>query len=270
MTKNQQQDACAAMELLLCTRGLRHAWNASLFSRFCRRCVGNQRLCEHDIGRKADVAGDGQHSGAEQGDRALSDSNRVRAMGQRSPVPMPPQPVASGKSLEPSSAKQTHRSLRHPAILSLQQDVRFGEGVRRRLSKEPMAPNRVGAQVRREAVWDAVRCMETIPTRRRLLAQAIQPENGTRRTCSRSSRGTAERDAGLLRTGRLAKVAGGTGGAGPRKAPLGARANRPWLLSWPFVTHTPPNPHIALRRAPPYDNGESTMSRRALRTSTST
>ena len=40
---------------------------------------------------------------------------------------------------------------------------------------------------------------------------------------------------------------------GPRKAPLGARANRRWLLPWPLVTHTPPNPHIALRRAPPYD-----------------
>ena len=65
-------------------------------------------------------------------------------------------------------------------------------------------------------------------------------------------RGTAERDARVQRTGRLAKVAGDTGDVGPRKAPLGARANRRWLLSWPLVTHTPPNPHIALRRAPPY------------------
>ena len=39
-------------------------------------------------------------------------------------------------------------------------------------------------------------------------------------------RGAAERDAGVLRTGRLAKVAGEMGDLGPRKAPLGARANR--------------------------------------------
>jgi len=47
----------------------------------------------------------------------------------------------------------------------------------------------------------------------------------------RSHRGAAERDAGVRRTGRLAKVAGRAGGLRPRKAPLGARANRGWLLS---------------------------------------
>ncbi len=47
-------------------------------------------------------------------------------------------------------------------------------------------------------------------------------------------------------------MAGDTGDVGPRKAPLGARANRRWLLSWRLGTHTPPNPHITLRRAPPY------------------
>jgi hypothetical protein len=40
-----------------------------------------------------------------------------------------------------------------------------------------------------------------------------------------------KRDAGVLRTGRLAKVAGRAGGLRPRKAPLGAHANPWWLRS---------------------------------------
>jgi hypothetical protein len=56
------------------------------------------------------------------------------------------------------------------------------------------------------------------------------PENGRRRTCSQVHRGSDKHDTGLRRTGRLAKVAGCTGGLGPRKPPLGARANRSGLL----------------------------------------
>ena len=60
---------------------------------------------------------------------------------------------------------------------------------------------------------------------------AASPENGTRRTCSQVHRGSEKHDTGLRRTGRLAEVAGGAWGLRPRKAPLGARANRSWLLS---------------------------------------
>jgi len=49
---------------------------------------------------------------------------------------------------------------------------------------------------------------------------------------------------------------------GPRKPPLGARANRRWLLSWPLVTHTPTPPHDAFPKAPPYDSSHGTGSRR--------
>ncbi len=55
----------------------------------------------------------------------------------------------------------------------------------------------------------------------------IRSENASRR----AHRGAGEHDAGVQRTGRLAKVAGGAWGLGPRKAPLGARANRGGLLS---------------------------------------
>ena len=44
--------------------------------------------------------------------------------------------------------------------------------------------------------------------------------------CSQVHRGSDKHDTGLRRTGRLAEVAGCTGGRGPRKPPLGARANR--------------------------------------------
>jgi len=65
-----------------------------------------------------------------------------------------------------------------------------------------------------------------------------------------------EHDTRFRRTGRLAKVAGGTGERGPRKPPLGARANRRWLLSWPLVTHTPTPPHVAFPKAPPHDSSQ--------------
>jgi hypothetical protein len=67
-----------------------------------------------------------------------------------------------------------------------------------------------------------------------------------------SDRGAAERDAGFQRTGRLAKVAGRTGDAGHATRPSELAPIGSGLLAWPFVTHTPPKPHIALRRAPPY------------------
>ena len=68
----------------------------------------------------------------------------------------------------------------------------------------------------------------------------------------RASRGTGERDAGIPRTGRLAKVAGGTGGRRPRKPPLGARAHSPVVAVLAIVTryaagsphHVPPCPSI--------------------------
>ena len=70
------------------------------------------------------------------------------------------------------------------------------------------------------------------------------------------------RDTRLRRTGRLAKVAGGAGGLRPRKAPLGARANRRWLLSCRLsltrrlrpISHLFPRPsihiHLCMRAAP--------------------
>jgi hypothetical protein len=67
-----------------------------------------------------------------------------------------------------------------------------------------------------------------------------------------SDRSTAERDAGFQRTGRLAKVAGRTGDAGHATRPSELAPIGSGLLAWPLVTHTPPKPHIALRRAPPY------------------
>jgi hypothetical protein len=60
---------------------------------------------------------------------------------------------------------------------------------------------------------------------RRLSTQ--RSETGTRRTCSLANRGTGEHDTGLRRTGRLASVAGKTGGVGHASrpselAPIGA------------------------------------------------
>ena len=94
-------------------------------------------------------------------------------------------------------------------------------------------------------------------------------ENGSRRACSRSSQGAAERDTAFQRTGRLAQVAGRTEDAGhatrpSELAPIGSE-----LLAWPFGTHTPPKPHIALRRAPPYVDVSVSDDRRDRRLSTS-
>jgi hypothetical protein len=63
-----------------------------------------------------------------------------------------------------------------------------------------------------------------------------------------SNRGTAGRDTGTLRTGRLAKVAGGAWGLRPRKPPLGARAQSEVVAVVPIVTrYAAGSPH----RAPP-------------------
>ena len=67
-----------------------------------------------------------------------------------------------------------------------------------------------------------------------------------------AARGTAERDAGLLRTGRLARWPETMGTWGHARRPSELAPIGSGLLPWPLVTHTPPNPHITLRRAPPY------------------
>jgi hypothetical protein len=95
--------------------------------------------------------------------------------------------------------------------------------------------------------------------------------------CAGSNRGDAEHDAGFQRTGRLAKVAGRTGGAGHATRPSELAPIGSGLLAWPFVTHTPPKPRIAFRIAPPYVDiyggerlgmGSTAIGREASRVST--
>jgi hypothetical protein len=80
----------------------------------------------------------------------------------------------------------------------------------------------------------------------------VRPGDGSRRACSRlGDRGGAEHDTEFRRTARLAIVAGGTWGRGPRKPRLGAHANRGWLLPDRLSFATSPEPRIAFPRAPP-------------------
>ena len=66
-----------------------------------------------------------------------------------------------------------------------------------------------------------------------LSRSTVRSENGSRRTCSRSGHpGHGGTRRGRSADGAPCKVAGDTGDVGPRKAPLGARANRRWLLPW--------------------------------------
>jgi hypothetical protein len=58
-------------------------------------------------------------------------------------------------------------------------------------------------------------------------------------------------------------VAERTGGRWPRKPPLDTRAKWRWVHAWPLGTHTPPKPHITLRRTPTYVDMDATIPSRS-------
>ena len=82
----------------------------------------------------------------------------------------------------------------------------------------------------------------------------VKQPNSLRILAHRSPTGRGKkRDAGVLRTGRLARVAGGAWGLRPRKAPLGARANRPVVAVMAAChSHAAEPPYRAFFRAPPF------------------
>ncbi len=80
------------------------------------------------------------------------------------------------------------------------------------------------------------------------IAEADGNDAGTARAQFASACGAAERDTGMGRTARLAKVAGWTCGLGPRKPRLGARVQSEGVARMPIGTrYVAPSPH----RVPP-------------------